>query len=112
VPTSYLDAAVIDGATAWQRFWSIKMPLISPALFFGTVMTMITSLQVFDQVYALTRGGPGSSIMTLGYYIYDSGFQRYHMGYASAIAWLLFLIIMGLTILQLRLQKKWVRYDV
>jgi multiple sugar transport system permease protein len=112
VPTSYLDAAVIDGATAWQRFWSIKMPLISPALFFGTVMTMINSLQVFDQVYALTRGGPGSSIMTLGYYIYDSGFQRYHMGYASAIAWLLFLIIMGLTILQLRLQKKWVRYDV
>ena len=59
IPQTYLDAAQIDGATAWQRFWRIKLPLISPTLFFGTVMTAITALQVFDQVYAMTRGGPG-----------------------------------------------------
>jgi multiple sugar transport system permease protein len=112
LPASYLDAAAIDGANAWQCFWSIKLPLISPALFFGTVMTAITSLQVFDQVYALTRGGPGSATMTLGYYIYASGFERYRLGYASAVAWVLFMIIMALTALQLRLQRKWVNYGL
>ena len=111
IPESYLDAAAIDGATAWQRFWKIKLPLISPTLFFGTVMTAITALQIFDQVYALTRGGPGSSTVTLGYSIYHIGFERYRMGAASATAWVLFVIIMALTAMQLRLQKKWVHYD-
>ena len=111
IPGTYLDAAAIDGATGWQRFWHIRLPLISPALFFGTVMTAITSLQVFDQIYALTRGGPGSATQTLGYYIYASGFERYRIGYASAVAWTLFIIILALTILQLRLQRRWVNYD-
>ncbi len=105
LPKDYVDAAAIDGATAWQRFWKIKLPLISPTLFFGTVMTAITSLQVFDQVYALTHGGPGSATATLGYAIYSKGFIAYRMGYASSIAWFLFVIIMALTALQLRLQK-------
>lgn len=112
VPTSYVDAAAIDGSTPWQSFWFIKIPMISPSLFFGTVMTMITSFQVFDQVYALTHGGPGAATQTLGYDIYTTGFERYKMGYASAIAWVLFIIIMALTVLQLKLQKRWVRYDV
>lgn len=112
IPQSYLDAAAIDGASPWQRFWRIKLPLISPTLFFGTVMTAITSLQVFDQVYALTRGGPGSATATLGFSIYRTGFAAYKMGYASAIAWVLFLIIMALTILQLRVQRRWVHYDL
>lgn len=111
IPRSYLDAAALDGASAWQQFWRIKLPLISPTLLFGTVMTAITALQVFDQVYALTRGGPGSSTVTLGYSIYHVGFERYRMGAASATAWILFVIIMGLTTVQLRLQKKWVHYD-
>ena len=111
IPANYLDAAAIDGATAWQRFWAIKLPLISPTLFFGTVMTAITALQVFDQVYALTRGGPGSSTVTLGYSIYHTGFERYRMGAASATAWVLFVIIMALTAVQLRLQKRWVHYE-
>ena len=85
--------------------------MISPALFFGTVMTAITSLQVFDQIYALTRGGPGSATQTLGYYIYAAGFERYRMGYASAVAWTLFVLIMALTVVQLRLQRRWVNYD-
>lgn len=111
IPHSYLDAAAIDGATSWQRFWKIKLPLISPTLFFGTVMTAITALQIFDQVYALTRGGPGSATVTLGYSIYHVGFAQYRMGAASAIAWILFVIIMALTAMQLRLQKQWVHYD-
>ena len=112
IPATYLDAAAIDGATAWQRFWRIKLPLISPALFFGTVLTAITSLQTFDQVYALTRGGPGSATTTLGYAIYSQGFVTYRLGYASAIAWVLFAMIMLLTLLQLRLQHRWVHYDI
>lgn len=112
VPTSYIDAADMDGSTPWQSFWFIKIPMISPSLFFGTVMTMITSFQVFDQVYALTHGGPGAATQTLGYNIYTTGFERYKLGYASSIAWVLFIIIMALTILQLKLQKRWVRYDV
>ena len=112
VPQSYLDAAAIDGATAWQQFWRIKLPLISPSLFFGTVLTAINSLQTFDQVYALTHGGPGSATTTLGYAIYSQGFVTYKLGYASAIAWVLFAIIMMLTALQLHLQKKWVHYEI
>jgi multiple sugar transport system permease protein len=112
IPSAYLDAAAIDGARPWQRFWRIKLPLISPSLFFGTVLTTISSLQVFDQVYALTRGGPGSSTTTLGYAIYSQGFVTYRLGYASAIAWVLFAVIMALTALQLRLQRRWVHYDI
>jgi multiple sugar transport system permease protein len=112
IPATYLDAAAIDGAGAWHRFWKIKLPLISPSLFFGTVLTAITSMQTFDQVYALTRGGPGSSTTTLGYAIYSQGFVTYRLGYASAIAWVLFAVIMLLTAFQLRLQRRWVHYDV
>jgi multiple sugar transport system permease protein len=112
IPETYLDAALIDGATAWQRFWRIKLPLISPSLFFGSVLTAITSLQAFDQVYALTHGGPGSATTTLGYAIYNQGFVAYRLGYASTIAWVLFAIIMVLTALQLRLQERWVHYGI
>jgi multiple sugar transport system permease protein len=111
IPAQYLDAAAIDGTTPWQRFWLIKIPLISPSLFFGIVLTAITSLQVFDQVYALTRGGPGAATQTLGYKIYRDGFISYNFGYASSVAWILFVIIMVLTAIQLRLQRKWVHYD-
>ena len=111
IPEQYLDAAAIDGASPWQRFWLIKIPMISPTLFFGIVLTAITSLQVFDQVYALTRGGPGAATQTLGYKIYRDGFISYNFGYASSIAWILFIIIMALTGVQLWLQRRWVHYD-
>ncbi len=111
VPQSYLDAAQIDGANAWQRFWMIRLPLISPTIFFASVMTVISSLQVFDAIYAITRGGPGDATMTLGFSIYQFGFVRYLMGYATALSWVMFAIIMGFTALQFYLQKKWVTYD-
>jgi multiple sugar transport system permease protein len=111
VPANYLEAARIDGASAWDRFWKIRLPLISPTLFFGTVMTAITSLQVFDQIYVMTRGGPGSATATLGYSIFQKGFQNFQMGYASSIAWVMFAMIMALTAFQFWLQRKWVHYD-
>ncbi|MGO6904491.1 carbohydrate ABC transporter permease, partial [Rhizobium ruizarguesonis] len=111
VPKHYLEAATIDGANAWQRFWRIRLPLISPTIFFGTVMTAITSLQVFDEIFAMTRGGPGSATATLGFAIYQKGFTNFQMGYASALAWVMFVMIMALTILQFHMQRKWVHYD-
>ncbi|SCW84776.1 multiple sugar transport system permease protein [Rhizobium mongolense subsp. loessense] len=111
VPKHYLEAATIDGANAWQRFWRVRLPLISPTIFFATVMTAITSLQVFDEIYAMTRGGPGSATATLGFAIYQKGFANFQMGYASALAWVMFIMIMALTILQFRMQRKWVHYD-
>lgn len=110
VPRHYIEAATIDGANAWQRFWRIRLPLISPTIFFATVMTAITSLQVFDEIYAMTRGGPGSATATLGFAIYQKGFANFQMGYASALAWVMFIMIMALTILQFRMQRKWVHY--
>ncbi|CAN7715685.1 carbohydrate ABC transporter permease [Rhizobium sp. LjRoot258] len=110
VPKHYLEAATIDGANAWQRFWRIRLPLISPTIFFATVMTAITSLQVFDEIYAMTRGGPGSATATLGFAIYQKGFANFQMGYASALAWVMFIMIMALTILQFHMQRKWVHY--
>ena len=112
VPAVYYDAAVVDGASRWRKFRSITVPLISPSLFFGIVLTVITSFQVFTQVYVLTDGGPGTSSTTLVYWLFEKGFNDYAMGYASAIAWVLFLIVILLTAVQMRLQRRWVHYEV
>jgi multiple sugar transport system permease protein len=111
IPTSLYEAASIDSAGPWQRFWHVTLPMLSPSLFFATVMTLITSFQVFTQPYVLTGGGPGNSTSTLVLYLYQRGFQGFEMGYASAIAWVLFLIIMLITFIQFRAQKRWVHYD-
>ena len=111
VPETYYDAARVDGASKWRSFRSITIPLISPSLFFGIVLTVITSFQVFTQAYVLTAGGPGTSSTTLVYWLFEKGFTDYAMGYASAIAWVLFLIVIVLTIVQLRLQRRWVHYE-
>ena len=111
VPQTYYDAGRVDGASKWRLFRSITIPLISPSLFFGIMLTVITSFQVFTQVYVLTNGGPGTSSTTLVYWLFEKGFNDYAMGYASAIAWVLFLIVIILTIIQLRLQRRWVHYE-
>lgn len=111
VPKTYLEAARIDGAGAWRRFWDVRVPMISPTIFFACVMTAINGLQVFDQIYVLTRGGPGSSTVTLGYSIFQHGFERYDMGYAAAVSWVMFSLIFALTMFQFRMQRKWVHYD-
>ncbi|MDT0471491.1 carbohydrate ABC transporter permease [Streptomyces griseoviridis] len=111
VPESQLEAASLDGANAWTVFWRIKLPLISPSLFFATTMTLITSFQVFIQPYIMTRGGPGDSTVTLVQFIYNQGFTFQKLGLASAAAWVLFVIILGVTAVQFLGQKKWVHYE-
>jgi multiple sugar transport system permease protein len=110
IPRALYEAADIDGAGAWQQFWHITVPMLSPTTFFVVVIAVINSFQVFGQVLVLTQGGPANATNTIVYYIYEQGFQFFQMGYASAAAWILFLIIFALTLLQMRLQRRWVNY--
>jgi multiple sugar transport system permease protein len=111
VPQEYYEAAEIDGANRWDRFRHITLPLVSPTTFFVVVNGLIGSWQVFDQVYILTRGGPLLSTVTVVYLIYSNGFEWYKTGYASAMAYGLFLILIVLTAVQFILQKRWVFYN-
>ncbi len=110
IPDSLYEAAALDGAGWWRRLFSITLPMLTPSLFFATVMTVISSLQVFAQPFVLTGGGPGSATTTLVFYLYQQGFQSYEMGYASSIAWSLFVLIMAITVIQFQSQKRWVHY--
>jgi multiple sugar transport system permease protein len=111
VPQEYYEAAEIDGASRWDRFRHVTLPLVSPTTFFVVVNGLIGSWQVFDQVYILTRGGPQLSTITVVYLIYSNGFEWYKTGYASAMAYGLFLILIALTALQFIFQKRWVFYN-
>lgn len=103
VPESLYEAAMIDGAGSSRRFFSVTVPAIRQALLFATVMAVIASLQVFDQVYVMTDGGPLFRTETIVTYMYKMGFQQYRAGYASAIAWALFILIMLASVIQLRI---------
>jgi multiple sugar transport system permease protein len=111
VPQEYYEAAQIDGASPWSRFRHITLPLVSPTTFFVVVNGLIGSWQVFDQVYILTRGGPHLSTVTVVYLIYSNGFEWYKTGYAAAMAYGLFLIILLFTAVQFVLQRRWVFYS-
>lgn len=111
VPESLLDAARMDGASATRLFLSVKLPVISPAVFFGATMTIITSFQVFAQPMVLTGGGPANSTSTMVMFLYREGFQFYNLGYSSAVALILFIMIMIVTGVGFLLQRRWVHYD-
>ncbi|MDB4938196.1 MAG: Sugar transporter, permease protein [Labilithrix sp.] len=111
VPRQLLEAAELDGAGAWQRFRHVVFPAISPTTFFVSVTGTIAALQNFDQVYVMTRGGPAYASATYMLYVYVSGFQYFEMGYASAMAWLLAIVVLVVTWLQFRLAKHWVFDD-
>jgi multiple sugar transport system permease protein len=111
VPASQLESAEIDGASAFQRFFHVTLPMITPSIFFATTMTLITSFQVFAQPFILTQGGPGVTTQTIVMYVYDQGWQFLNMGLASAAGWVLFVIIMAITAVQFVGQKRWVHYD-
>ena len=111
IPVSLYEAAMIDGANAWQRFWRITLPLLSPVIFLAVVLTVISSFQVFDQALVMTNGGPANATNTIVLYIYQNGFQFFRMGYASAIGWVLFAVVFLFTLFQMRLQGRWVQYD-
>lgn len=104
------EAAALDGATGWARLWHITLPLLSPMTFFVLIISIISSFQVFDLVYVLTKAGPSNATNTLVYFIYQNGFVFYQMGYASAAAMVLFLLVLVLTLIQYRLQDRWVHY--
>jgi multiple sugar transport system permease protein len=113
IPQMYYEAAQIDGAGPLRRFWSITVPLLTPIIFFNLVMQIIAAFQSFTQAFIVSRGTGGPSDSTLFYalYLYKNGFGYFDMGYASAMAWFLFVIIAGVTALNFWLSKFWVFYD-
>ncbi|ANE45158.1 sugar ABC transporter permease [Paenibacillus swuensis] len=111
VPQMYYEAAKIDGASKWRTFRSVTLPMISPAIFMVLIITIIGSLKVFGQIYVMTGGGPGTSTYVFVYYIYEQAFKMYEFGYASSIAFVLFFIIMVLTIIQWVGRKRWVHHE-
>ncbi|SDS65721.1 carbohydrate ABC transporter membrane protein 1, CUT1 family [Paenibacillaceae bacterium GAS479] len=111
ISDDYYEAATIDGAGGFQKFWRVTLPLLTPSLFFVLVISLINGFQLFDQVLVMTNGGPAGSTSTLVQQIYENAFQSYKMGFASAQSWILFVIILIVTIIQQQLQKRWVTYD-
>jgi multiple sugar transport system permease protein len=111
IPEHYYEAAQIDGAGRWRQFWSITVPLLSPTTFFVLVMSIIGSFQVFDTVYVLTSGGPLNSTKVLVFYLYEHAFKYFDMGYASAVAYLLFAIVFVLTMLQMKTMRGSIHYS-
>lgn len=112
IPQDYYEAAEIDGAGSFRRFWDITLPLLSPTTFLVVILSVIASFQVFEQTYILTGGGPANSTLTLVLMIFYSGFQDFRMGYASAIAYVLFSLVFIVTMIQWRFQKRWVHYGL
>lgn len=111
IPGYLYEAAEIDGASAFQRFRKITLPILSPTIFLCIVMLLINSFQVFDLVNVLTRGGPGYATQVLVYRIYTEAFTYSHMGYACAISYFLFLVVLVITVIQFVGQKYWVHYE-
>ena len=113
IPREYYEAAEVDGANRWQVIRYITLPLLTPTIFFNLVTSFIGACQVFDVIYGLysTNGGKAPEyVRSIVYIIYDEGFHFFRMGNASAAAWILFIIILIITIVQLRVQKRWVHY--
>jgi multiple sugar transport system permease protein len=105
-----LDAARVDGAGWWRRLISVVLPLLSPSTFFVIVISLINGFQVFDQVYAMTGGGPGGATQVVVQQIYDLTFRYGAAGEASALSWMLFAVVLGVTVVQIVGQKRWVTY--
>jgi multiple sugar transport system permease protein len=111
IPRHLYEAAELDGANSWQRFWKITFPLLTPVHFYNLIIGLIGSFQVFDVIYVMTEGGPGFSSRVFAYHLFLQAFRRFNMGYASAMAWFLFLIILVLTLIQWRVLGRRVEYD-
>ena len=111
IPDDYYEAASLDGAGAIARFRHITLPLLSPALFFVVVISLINNFQVFDQVWVMTQGGPAGSTSVVMERIVKNAFSFGRMGYAAAMSWVLFAIILVFTLAQFRLQRRWVHYE-
>ena len=110
IPTELYESAQMDGAGPFRKFWNITVPMVSPVLFFNVIMGTIGSFQTFTEAYVVTNGGPKNATLLYSLYLYTNAFKYFKMGYASALAWVLFLIILLLTLLLFWSSKKWVHY--
>ena len=111
LPQQLFEAADIDGAGEVSKFFSITLPMLSPAVFFNVVMGIIASVQTFAEPDVMTGGGPDNATLFLGLHLYQNAFHYLKMGYASTMAWIMFLLIFGLTVIQFRLAGRWVYYE-
>lgn len=111
LPVDVLEAAQMDGATSARMFWRIKLPLISPTLLFASTVGLINTMQLFDQPYVMTKGGPGDSTYTTVLLVYQTAFQNLQFGYASAISVVLFVVLLVITAVQFTVSRKWVFYS-
>jgi len=108
VPRSLYEAATLDGAGKTKSFFNVTLPMITPTVFLTVVMTVIGSLKVFGQIFVMTQGGPSNSTKVLVYYIWEKAFKLFELGYASALAFVLFFVVLVLTLVQWQLRKRWV----
>ena len=111
IPDQLYESAAIDGASPLRKFWHITVPMLSPVLFFTLILGVIGSFQVFTQAFVMTGGGPNYATYFYALYLYFQAIEYLNMGYASAMAWILFVIILALTLLQIYLSKHWVYYE-
>ncbi|MCS6831676.1 MAG: sugar ABC transporter permease, partial [bacterium] len=118
VPAHLYEAAELDGASSWAKFRHVTLPMLSPYIFFNLIMGTIHALQEFDRIYILggvgagtSSTGPGDSLLVPVMYLFNNAFTYFKMGYASALAWIIFLIILALTLIQLKLAPRWVHYE-
>jgi len=112
VPSHLYEAAEIDGANALAKFSNITLPMMTPTIFFVMTTGIIGAFQTFTQVYVMTQGGPGNATMVYALYLYFNAFKFFKMGYAAALAWVLFFVVLIVTILQFKLARSWVYYEV
>ena len=110
VPGELYEAGALDGAFGWRQFVDITLPSISPTTFFLSIITMVNSLQAYDQIQVLTQGGPAGSTRTLLYMYYQLGFQEFNMGQATAVAVVMIVLTAGLSLIQFKVSEKWVHY--
>lgn len=111
IPVEILDAADVDGARGWRRLWSVILPMLSPHILFAAVVNVIAALQIVDQPFVLTRGGPGDASRSVVMLIYEAAFAGLRIGYGSAIVLFLFAAILIVTALQFVISKRWVFYQ-
>lgn len=111
IPNYLYEVAEVDGASTFQKFWNVTVPLMTPVIFFNLIMGIIYSFQIFTSAYVMTGGGPNNASMFYVLYLYNNAFRWFRMGYASALAWIIFGIIAMLVFMQFKLAEKWVHYQ-
>jgi multiple sugar transport system permease protein len=111
ISESYYEAAMLDGAGPWSRFQKVTLPLLSPVMFFNLIIGVIGSFQTFTSAYVMTNGGPNNASLFYALYLFRNAFEYFKLGKASAMAWILFVLLLGLTLIQFRASKRWVFYE-